>query len=474
MIVAASVLMPFAASAANAAALQSTLGVANVTAGNSGYHDSVKAKAGQTIKLQLHYQRAKPGAGGSVKKVNVRFAIPTKQGGTQTVMSTLQASDGKTSKQKATVHLANAGGHLSYVPGSAVWRHNSGSERSPSLTNTGLSDAITSAKGVQLSIDHPKQKLAATVTVLVRVAGKGTSMDTQVQTAGQSGKWADNNKTKPGGTIQYLITYKNTGSSTAKNVVVRDKLPDNASLVKGSTHLRNASNSHGTKLSSNAVASKGVNIGNYASGANAYVSFKTKVASASKLSCGTNTLKDTGIVTVASGGQHSASATTKVTRKCDSSSGSSSQNPKPSYSCNTLKVSKLGHRKIKASVDYTAKHGAKLKTITYDFGEASGQPLTTDKTTVTHTYKKPGGYTVTASLLVQVGGHNKTIKSQQCAQTVHFAAQSGDKPSAPSSPHSKNGKIPNTGPGDVIGLFAASTLAGIIGYRVFLSRRFAR
>jgi hypothetical protein len=147
MIFTAACLVPFAASAANAVALTSRLGAANVSAGDSGYHEALQVKAGQIIKLQLRYRRADTSSSGSVKHVNVRFAIPSKPGAAQTVMTTLTAPDGKQSREKVDIHLASAAEHLQYIPGSAVWRHHTGSGKQPKLADSKLTNDVGQPRG---------------------------------------------------------------------------------------------------------------------------------------------------------------------------------------------------------------------------------------------------------------------------------------------------------------------------------------
>lgn len=120
----------------------------------------------------------------------------------------------------------------------------------------------------------------------------------------------------PGEDIEYKIKYVNTGSTTQESVVVKDKLPAGVTYVPGTTNLANAgTNGQWKKLSDDKVVSTGINIGSYAPGAKAYVSFKAKVAGKDKLKCGTNTLVNTATVETDNGSK-SDTATVIVTKKC--------------------------------------------------------------------------------------------------------------------------------------------------------------
>jgi hypothetical protein len=157
-------------------------------------------------------------------------------------------------------------------------------------------------------------------------------------------------------------------------------------------------------------------------------------------------------------------ATTMVTKTCEGTPET------PKYTCDLLTVNKLDGREIEAKVAYTAENGAKLKTVTYDFGDGS-TPLTTDKTSAKYTYAKDGDYNVTANLLFSVDGKDKTVSSESCAKPVSFTTpKTPETPGTPVAPS----ELPNTGAGNIIALFASASVAGAVAYRLFLARRLAR
>jgi hypothetical protein len=142
-------------------------------------------------------------------------------------------------------------------------------------------------------------------------------------------------------------------------------------------------------------------------------------------------------------------ATTNVNRTCEHANAPV---------CNTLELKKLGGRKISATVKYTA-NGATFKNATYNFGDGS-TPLITDKTTVEYTFAKDGEYTVAVSLRFSVNGQEQVVNGSLCAAKVSFTS--------PTTPPT----LPNTGAGDVIGIFSAVTVAGALAHRYVWARRF--
>jgi LPXTG-motif cell wall-anchored protein len=117
---------------------------------------------------------------------------------------------------------------------------------------------------------------------------------------------------------------------------------------------------------------------------------------------------------------------------------------------------------ITAHVRTTASGGATLQNISYDFGDSS-QKLITDKTTVSYTYGADGTYVIRAVPSFMVDGRLVTAESANCVKSVTFEKH---QPVPTPSP-----ELPNTGPGNLIGLFAGTTILGSLGYYLFAVRR---
>jgi hypothetical protein len=169
--------------------------------------------------------------------------------------------------------------------------------------------------------------------------------------------------------------------------------------------------------------------------------------------------------------------------------------PKPVYTCDNLNVTKSGDndRTVKVSVDATAKHGATLQKVVYDFG--NGKTKTVDVTGnnktagTTYTYTKAGDHNVSATLYFSVNGETKKVSAtdNQCVGTVSFAAPTQTPPKqqppkqetpapkpapTPEKPQPKQPKVlPNTGPGAVLALSAGSSILGYAAYILNLKRR---
>jgi uncharacterized repeat protein (TIGR01451 family) len=138
------------------------------------------------------------------------------------------------------------------------------------------------------------------ITFQVAVPDPKMKIEKHVSVGGAD--WAKSATAKPGETVEFELYYMNTGNVNQNNVVISDTLPKGLTYVAGSSKLYSPSNPNG-KAIVDGVTTTGVNIGNYAPGAEAYITFKAKVADEKDLAlCGVNTLRNKGSVDTVNGG----------------------------------------------------------------------------------------------------------------------------------------------------------------------------
>ncbi len=456
-IVALAIAFPAVSIAAQTVTLESSLGVANVTNGDTKYAQSVNASYDQVVKLQVYYHNTElPDSGKVADNLTVKINIPTSAGLAQTVSSKVSADNANTVNSTARINLNKSDAYLQYIPGSAVWKHNTGTNDNVTYVETKISDSVvTSGAGLRLENEKPCYNFAATVTVLARVMVPAVTVTKQVQKATETGKWAKANTADPGDVLKYMITYKNNGNTTENAVVIRDSLPVKMALVPNTTVLTNSTNPNGVLITSDNITRGGIVIGDYNPGGVAYVVFQVKVPAADALACGDITFTNVGVAQPKGMNEYYDSATTKVTKVCANV---------PAYSCTALNLVKLDNRQVNLGVTYTATNGATFKNVSYEFGD--GTPvLMTDKTSnVMHTYAKDGDYALSATVHFNVGN---TEKTSVCEAKVSFTT-----PGTPNTPETPTTLV-NTGAGDVAGLFAATSAAGAVAHQV-VSRRARR
>ena len=164
---------------------------------------------------------------------------------------------------------------LRYVPGSTAI-HSFGK-----VDGTKLPDSILSAGGVALGYDALDGNLpgcneySGYVTFNVLAEQPNFTFAKQVRLSGTT-TWAKNVNAKPGDTVDYMLSYANTGTTEQKDVVLKDTLPTGLSYVTGSSKLKNATHPNGD-ATSDGIGAGGINIGDYAKDSNAFLLFSTKI-----------------------------------------------------------------------------------------------------------------------------------------------------------------------------------------------------
>lgn len=169
---------------------------------------------------------------------------------------------------------------------------------------------------------------AGYVTFRVKANQPNFTITKQVHKTGVPG-WKPSETVNPSDSVDYLITYTNTGSTTQNNVVIKDILPAGVTYTLKSTYVANATKPDGTPVSDNIVSKDGINIGNYAAGANAYVKFSATVAANKDLAaCGVNTLHNV-VKAETDNGAKESSADVTVTKTCDTPAPKPTPTPTP-------------------------------------------------------------------------------------------------------------------------------------------------
>jgi uncharacterized repeat protein (TIGR01451 family)/LPXTG-motif cell wall-anchored protein len=541
--------LPAATTAASLVKIEADTTVANANTG-SGWHTSASASYNQVVDVQVVYNNDEAaGSGKTANNLRVKINIPTTAGANQVVTTKTSADNSNAVSGSAKVTLDRADAYLQYIPGTATWKHAASANAAMTVTQKVSDDVVTNPNGLRLENENPCQ--AGSIQVQARVMVPGLTIDKQVRPKGTH-TWATSTTAKPGDTVQYMISYKNTGNTDQKKVVIGDKLPAGITYVPGTTYLANDSAPNG-KLVTDGVTTSGIIIGDYAPGVNAFVMFDAKLPAEDKLACGTNTLRNIAsvqpqgmnyyyntadvvvtktncttttppsyscdLLTLAKHDNRMANATvthsqangatfkstsinwgdgttngeashtyakdgtyhvvatvsftvngqtkTDTNAKCESDVNfTTTETKQPEFSCDLLSVSQKDDRSVTASVAYTAQNGATFKTVTLDWGDSS-TPLTTSNTTANYQYAQDGTYTITAKILFSVNGKDTFApESDKCVKQVSF--------STPTPPTTPPNELPNTGAGNIIGIFVGAVVAGTIGYRLFLSRKLAR
>lgn len=268
---------------------------------NGLWQDSQAVQAGKEYVVRLYvHNNAAANLNLVAHNVTANVILPTSTGKSIEVQGFINSSNAtpKEVYDHATF-TSSQNFNLAYVPGSLKYYNNANGNGftipESIFTNTGAKLGYTSMNG-----DIPGcLQYAGYLTFIVKPQFAPTgdfAVSKEVRKSGTT-TWSENVTVNPGEQVDYLITYENKGNTTQKNVVVKDQLPQGMTYVAGSTTLRNGNHPTGTKVSDNVVTSQGINIGDYAPGAVAYVMFNAKAVANDQLTvCGTNKLTNTAKV----------------------------------------------------------------------------------------------------------------------------------------------------------------------------------
>ena len=384
------------------------------TAGNSTYKDSISLAAGKEYTVFMYYHNnaasnlnasGKGIAKGVNAKAEIPAIVPTGSNGTKAV-GYINASNATPKSVSDDISFSNKTGGdiaLRYVPGSATI-HNKGKTNGATL-----SDSIVTS-GAKLGYDSLNgvvpgcNQYAGYITFKVKADQANFTVEKKVRKLGSTA-WSKSVNAQPGDKVEYLIGYKNTGTTKQNDVVVKDTLPKGVSYVNGTTMLKNALNPNGKKVSDN-VTKDGINISNYTPGSNAYVWFTAQIGSKDELPCGTQKLVNKATVETNNGNKSDTADVIVDNGECA---------PTPEYRCDALSVDRLSRTSFKFSTAYTVKN-ADVKGVTYVVRDANGKEVYRGSD-ATYTQEKAGTYTVQAYVNVEVNGAVKTVSSDDCKKS---------------------------------------------------------
>ncbi len=453
--------------------VESTVQVANVTAGDTEYKDNVDAKVDQVVKVQLWYHNREEADSGKVaENLKAKIGIPDQQGKQQTISSRVSADNSNTAEDTAQVNLSLENAYLDYVEGSADWRHNEGAKDGREECQTGdeavpaddpngcyttedISDDITKKDtGMVLEDARPCFAYESTVTVLAKVRASEVKVNKHVSQADEdtnpeNNDWKVENEASPGDKLEYRIRFENKGNTVLEDVTVGDNLPDYMEYQEGSTYIYNGNNPDGVKAETDNVYQGGIRVGDYNPGAAGYVVFTVKVNPMTAFEqCGTYTLKNVGVVRPAGMNEFYNTAHTDVDVECEK------PEPEEKFAkCVDLDASKT---KIKPSteVEFTAEletQNLDAQGYKIDFGD--GSSAQTDGPTTSHVYEEAGEYEARVTHVVTNEGL-KEVTGDDCVVTMKVKKK--DQPEEePKEKDEEPEELANTGIG--------STLAGIFG-----------
>ncbi|MCQ2570849.1 MAG: LPXTG cell wall anchor domain-containing protein [Candidatus Saccharibacteria bacterium] len=265
------------------------------------FSDTTTVEDGKEYVVRM-YVHNNAGANLNLVAENVKafVVLPTETNTKITVSGKITSSNANPTAVWDETHFVSKNGekfNLAYVAGSATYAN---ADKDGKLRSFKLGTELLDSRGVLLGYDQMDGKIpgcnkySGYLTFHVKaqfakpVETPNLSIQKEVKLLGTD-TWSEQVKAKSGDTVRYRIQVKNTGNTTLSGVVVRDNLPANLEYIKGTTTIVNANHPTPVTLSDNLVSTNGINIGDYAAGANAVLYFNAKVKAGVSDKC-TNTL----------------------------------------------------------------------------------------------------------------------------------------------------------------------------------------
>lgn len=214
---------------------------------------------------------------GIAKNTKVRVSLPTGTSNTLRARGYVSADNAKPQLVEDTVDFTAADQFsVQYIPGSAkLYDTNNfagGVSLSDSIVTSGAAVGSDSVNGDVKGCFEDKAVVEIRVKIIVKQAPKA-SFKKEVRMAGTK-TWSEEAVTKPGDTVQWLLTTNNSGPVQLDATTVRDILPPHVQLVPGT--IKRVDASRNEVLQNGPLFDGGYNLGSYGSGSGFYVMFDTK------------------------------------------------------------------------------------------------------------------------------------------------------------------------------------------------------
>ena len=244
---------------------------------NTWKADEIKVKDGEVYTIRLYVHNNSPlGTAAIAQNVTTSFSLPTTVAKSQDIIGYINSSNAAPERYWDEVRLTSDNDfYIEYVAGSAKWTNSK-------LGTVKLADEVITS-GVKVGYEALNGQIPGCydydgqVTIQVKVhESVASKLELTVRKKGET-DWKESVNAKVGDEVEYRIEYINLASATAKNVMIRDVLPNDIEYVKGSTVLYNASHQSGVKITDDTLTTDGINIGTYKAHGNAYVTFTGKV-----------------------------------------------------------------------------------------------------------------------------------------------------------------------------------------------------
>jgi len=274
---------------------------------NEDWNDTETVQAGKQYMVRMYvHNNAASNLNLVAKNVTALVNLPTATATSQQVDGFIDSSNASPTEVYDSAVFKSGNGqafNLQYQSGSLLYANNVYPNGTP------LPESIFTSTGAKLGYSKMDGNIpgcnqySGWVSFVVTPQFSGTTdftMSKQVRTTAGNDDWSKSVNVNKGDSVDYEISYQNTGTTEQDNVVVNDYLPKGLTYVPDSTKIMNDSNPNGVKTDDGVTSANGINIGDYGPQEQAFIMFSAKVTDTS-LTCGTQTYVNKARVTIDQG-----------------------------------------------------------------------------------------------------------------------------------------------------------------------------
>lgn len=376
------------------------------------WYDNMNVQDGKEYYVRMYvHNNAAENLNLVAENVTAKFNLPTTTGKSIQVDGFVNSSNATpTEVYDSATFTSGTDFNLAYVSGSLKYENNVFGSN-----GVALPESIFTSTGAKLGYDKLDGKIPGCFKYAGYVSFKvkpqvakelNFSLTKKVSKHGAN-QWSKDYKAQPGEKVDFLLTYKNTGTAPNDDVTFRDTLPAQLGYLANSGTWSNVQKQN-VKFTNDAALTNGtgINVGAYLPGGNAYIIFTATVAQKEQLACGTNKLVNKAKVNTG-GYAVEDSATVTVDKECK---------PTVKYTCDALNIQKLSDTSVRFTTNYTVEN-ATFKNVTYVIRNASGAEIdrkVSTSNTLDYTQTTAGKYSVQAIVTVTVDGQDKTATGPRC------------------------------------------------------------
>lgn len=143
--------------------------------------------------------------------------------------------------------------------------------------------------------------------------------------------------------------------------------------------------------------------------------------------------------------------------------------------CDLLRITATANRKVTVSQFKYSAQNANFKNTVVSWGDTSNTVVTDAGKVIgtMHQYNSDGTYTINATVNFTSAEGDLTRTSVNCSQQITFSDKQPPTIGTTTPTTGAPSELVKSGAGSMVGMFTAAVIAGVLGFRYYLGRRFS-